>query len=75
MSIKVRKDGQYAYAIVSADEVPMSYGPIGLDKRKVRAVVEGDVAMVVSPIKNARLRPNRRQLAAHHAVLAEVTSQ
>ncbi|MBI2219425.1 MAG: GvpL/GvpF family gas vesicle protein [Candidatus Rokubacteria bacterium] len=57
----------YLYAIVSGPN-GQSFGPIGLDGGRVHAVAHGRLAAVVSEVP-PRLRPERRQLAAHQEVL------
>ena len=58
----------YLYAIVSGRAVGEAYGPIGIDGGQVHAISDGTLAAVVSDVPSQRLRPERRHLAAHHAV-------
>jgi len=60
--------GKYLYAIVagSGDRI---YGPIGINGGVVHMLSNGSVAAVVSDITDKRIRPERKNLAAHHAVV------
>lgn len=62
------KTGKYLYAVVpaKADHV---YGFSGINGSKVYAISNGQVAAVVSDVKNERIRPERRHLAAQQEVL------
>ena len=62
------KVGNYLYAIVGHPQGCDRYGPIGIDGGEVYSIPDGQLAAVVSDVPNARLRPERRHLAAHHAV-------
>lgn len=57
----------YLYAI-APDSNGRSFGPIGLDNGTVYSVTNGRVSAVVSNVPE-KLRPERRQLAAHQEVL------
>lgn len=71
--LSAASDRLYVYAIAS-DLDGANFGPIGLDGRSVYAMTSGGVTAVVSraPVE---LRPERRQLAAHHAVLQHVVAE
>jgi hypothetical protein len=58
----------YLYAIINAAEARSTYGRIGIGESEVYTLVDGALAAVVSDVPNERLRPERRHLAAHHAV-------
>ena len=58
----------YLYAIVAHSQGCGRYGPIGIDGGEVYPIPDGPLAAVVSDVPNARLRPERRHMAAHHAV-------
>lgn len=60
--------GRYIYAIVS-DQGQQSLGPIGLEGAEVYTIADAGVAAVVSNLKAARIRPQRRNMAAHQEVL------
>ena len=59
--------GKYLYAIVPASG--RTYGFSGIDGAPVYTISNGQVAAVVSDVPNARIRPERRHLAAQQAVL------
>lgn len=62
--------GEYLYAITTAGQFKdKDLGAIGIDGAVVRYLCDGDVAAVVSHIARSRVRPERRNLAAHNAVL------
>lgn len=58
----------YLYAIVAHSQGCGRYGLIGIDGGEVYSIPDGQLAAVVSDVPNARLRPERRHMAAHHAV-------
>ena len=69
MKIKTRHEsGRYLYAITDAVEHPVC-GDIGINGAAVYAVSQGPVAAVVSDITDKRIRPERKNLAAHNAVV------
>jgi hypothetical protein len=60
--------GCYVYAIIgAADGVALPCA--GIDGGVVRLLHSGGLAAVVSELPNRKLRPERRRVAAHHAVL------
>ncbi|RJX35693.1 MAG: gas vesicle protein GvpFL [Desulfarculus sp.] len=61
-------DGRYLYAIV-ADAGERELGTIGVGSGRVYCVSDGKVSAVVSDLPNRKIRPERRNLAAHQAVL------
>ncbi|OGG57294.1 MAG: gas vesicle protein GvpFL [Candidatus Handelsmanbacteria bacterium RIFCSPLOWO2_12_FULL_64_10] len=68
------RDGRYLYAIAGGVEEIASwegrrYGPIGIDGGEVYTISAGGLAAVVSDVPNRKIRPERRQLSAHHEVL------
>jgi len=69
MAVK-KKPGKalYLYAIVNGKE-NKNYGPIGIVGKEVYTIYQGDMAAVVSQLKNQRLRPQRKHMSAHHTVL------
>lgn len=69
-----KMDGRYLYAVVAGAE-DKEYGPIGIDGGPVYAVNDGQVAAVVSDLPYCEIRPERRRLAAHHAVLKELMTE
>ena len=58
----------YLYAIVAHSQGCGRYGLIGIEGGEVYSIPDGQLAAIVSDVPNARLRPERRHLAAHHAV-------
>lgn len=60
--------GRYIYAIVP-DQGTRSLGPVGLDETEVYTIGDGRVAAVVSDLASSRIRPQRRNMAAHQEVL------
>lgn len=59
---------QYIYAIVAAG-LPDAVGVPGIGGQPLRVLVEGPVAAVTSDMGTGRIRPERRNLGAHHNVL------
>lgn len=62
---------KYLYAIIFADSAGAS-GPVGIEGLGVQTVSEGRVAAVVSDAPGPKIRPERRHLAAHQAVLKQL---
>ncbi len=60
--------GRYVYAITDASALQAWSAP-GINGRPVYLVPEGSIAAVVSDITERRIRPERRNLVAHHAVV------
>lgn len=61
-------NGMYVYAVVEK-QGPADYGDIGIDGAPIVRVVHGDLAALASTTSHSRIRPERRHLAAHNAVL------
>ena len=69
MRLKTNQGGaRYVYAITDGVEHPV-YRDIGIDGAAVYTIPEGPVAAVVSDMTEKRIRPERKNLAAHHAVV------
>jgi len=66
--------GRYIYAIIP-DQGPLTLGPIGLEEAPAYSIGDGQVAAVVSAVKAARIRPQRRNMAAHQEVLKQLLQQ
>jgi hypothetical protein len=66
--VPVARGRNYLYAVVEAG-APRSYPSIGIDGNDVYTITEGRVAAVVSGLPSPKIRPQRANLAAHHAVL------
>ena len=60
--------GKYLYAVIQARE-DLGYGEIGIDGKRVYLISDDHVAAVVSDFSQERIRPERRHIAAHQAVL------
>jgi hypothetical protein len=63
--------GRYIYAIVP-DQGLRLLGPVGLEGREVYTIGDGRVAAVVSDLAGERIRPQRRNMAAHQEVLKQL---
>lgn len=60
--------GRYLYAIVAGvDE--RKYGDFGIDNSHLYTIPQGKISAVVSDVPDKKLRPERRNLAAHQGVL------
>lgn len=65
---------RYLYAIVAGSQ-DRSYGPFGMNGGNVYAISNGRVAAVVSDFPDAKIRPERRHLAAHQEVLKRLMQE
>lgn len=65
---------KYLYAIL-AEAQGQTYPFLGIEGGVVYSVSDGRVAAVVSDVPHARIRPERRHLAAHHEVLKRLMEQ
>src|SRR3990167_5056128 len=75
MKIKTRHESsRYLYAITGAVEHPVC-GDIGVNAAAVYAISQGPVAAVVSDITEKRIRPERKNLVAHHAVVKRLMEE
>lgn len=73
--IKTRNGtGCYLYGITDAVEFP-SLGNIGINGATVYPVAQGPISALVSDITEKRIRPERKNLVAHHAVVKRVMEQ
>lgn len=70
--LKATVRGRYLYAIVDGSSDGRAFDYLGLDGSTVYAIGDDAVAAIVSDLPNQKLRPERRRLAAHHAVLREL---
>jgi hypothetical protein len=68
------QNGKHIYAIVPS-ETPDNYGEIGINGCIVYKVQNGSLAAVVSDITVRRLRPERKNLAAHNHVLKTILNE
>ena len=69
-----KKTGRYLYAVV-AGHAERSYGTYGIDDSIIYSIPGGEVTAVVSDVPNGKLRPERRHLAAHQAVLKRLMEE
>ncbi len=70
MSVKLGDAmGKFIYALIDAPKGDQIFKVRGISDTAVYAIAEGKVAAVVSDIPNPRVRPERRNLMAHRAVL------
>lgn len=69
MASKVeRQNGKYLYAVVEAGG-DTEFGEIGIGGTRVYLVADEKVGVVVSDFSDGKIRPERRHIAAHQAVL------
>ena len=62
--------GHYLYAIADTVELPPAYfGNIGINGAPVYQISQGSMAAVVSNISEKKIRPERKNLAAHNVVI------
>lgn len=66
--------GRYLYAIVDAN-VKSDFGTLGIDNQAVYAISDGHLCAVVSNVPNTKMRPQRRNLAAHQQVLKQLMAE
>lgn len=66
--------GKYLYAIIPAGK-DLKYGEIGIDGAQVYLISDNHVSAVVSDFSNGKIRPERRHLAAHQAVLKSIMQE
>ena len=67
-------DGKYLYAVIPAVG-KRDYGTIGIDGETVYLITDNQVAAVVSDFSNGKIRPERRHIAAHQAVLKRLMEE
>lgn len=67
-------EGKYLYAIIPAGE-DREFGEIGMGGAKVYLISDGHVAAVVSDYCNGKIRPERRNIAAHQTVLKRLMEE
>ena len=66
--------GKYIYAVVHT-RPGGRFDFVGIDDRPVQTIEHDGIASVVSDLAAERIRPERRHLAAHRAVLARLIEQ
>ncbi len=67
--IQATARGRYLYAVVDGSPDGSIYDFQGLDGAPVYTIGDATLAAIVSDLPNQKIRPERRRLAAHHAVL------
>ncbi len=67
-AVKTNKEGKYLYAVIPAAG-DREYGPIGIEGEQVFLIADNQVGAVVSNFSNGKIRPERRHIGAHQAVL------
>jgi hypothetical protein len=66
--------GRYIYAVIAGcDE--RTYGPLGIEGGEVYSLSDGHVQAVVSDVANTKIRPERRNLAAHQEVISRLMAE
>ncbi len=71
MSRTATSMGKYLYAVIPARE-QREYGEIGIDGARVYLIADEHIAAVVSDFSAGKIRPERRHIAAHQAVLKQL---
>lgn len=66
---KAAVTGLYLYAIASKNEALASCKLQGIQDGLLHSIVYKDIMLVMSSIEQKKLRPERKNIAAHHAVL------
>lgn len=68
------KNGKYLYAVIQAAR-EIEFGDIGIDGERVYVISDSHSGAVVSDFGNGKIRPERRHIAAHQAVLKRLMDQ
>jgi hypothetical protein len=71
---EVTNGSKYLYAIIPATG-DREFGNIGVDGGAVYLITDNQVAAVVSDYGNGKIRPERRHIAAHQAVLKRLMEE
>jgi hypothetical protein len=66
--------GKYLYAIIICPE-NQTYTFEGIDGCPVYTISNGRIAAVVSDVKKTKIRPERKQLTAHHEVIRKLMEE
>jgi len=69
-----KNEGKYLYAIIPAAG-ERDYGNIGINGEPVYLLADNEIAAVVSNFSNGKIRPERRHIAAHQAVLKRLMEE
>lgn len=76
MKIQAKSEpGHYLYAIGDAAELRPDYGNIGINGAAVYAISQGSLAAIISDISEKRIRPERKNLAAHNIVIKRLMEE
>ena len=67
--------GKYIYAVIDAAGDKIYDGPIGLDAAVVHTISLGSITAVVSDMPDKRIRPERKNLAAHNSIIKLLMSE
>lgn len=67
--------GTYLYAVLAGSQQVSGLGQVGVEGGEVYCVTAGDVCAAVGRVSRMRLRPERRHLLAHQAVLRRLMEQ
>ena len=70
-SSTAKRGRKYLFAILYAEDV-RHWDCAGMDGKEVSVIVEGRLAAVVGGVSGPKVRPERRNLAAHQQVLKEL---
>jgi len=62
------KTGLYLYAIIDGSE-KRNYGNIGIGESGVYSIARGKISAIVSHVPHEKIRPERRNLAAHQEIM------
>lgn len=65
------ESGKYIYAIVD-QSAERNYGPIGINEGVVSVISIGQLGAACSDIADRRIRPERKNMAAHNAVVKRI---
>lgn len=71
---ETKSERKYLYAVIPATG-DREYGNIGIDGEPVYLITDNQVAAVVSDFSNGKIRPERRHIAAHQAVLKRLMEE
>lgn len=69
-----RKSGEYLYAVIHPGD-DTEFGEIGIGGKRVYLISDGHTGAVVSDFGDGKIRPERRNIAAHQAVLKRLMDQ
>ncbi len=73
--MKATARGRYLYAIVDGASDGQTFDYPGMDGSTVYTIGDETAAAIISDLPNQKIRPERRRLATHHAVLKELMAE